>query len=210
MVKVGRENSEAGKDLAPFYRLRESRTKVSCRVAVIVGNEVRPNTAVVTCEIGVLSVRDEREPRLRRTNTMSWRLALPPPILHFQLLHQSHLISRHITLIIYTKVTMLTVAPANTLEQRIYDLLRPFRDECFGEIVDAADDSTVARSTIKLERKVLVLARTSISYTPITLHLLNSTQRTSLSSHTITSPTSRPPSTLLISSPSCAAGQVTA
>jgi len=48
--------------------------------------------------------------------------------------------------------------PANALEQRIYDLLRPFRDECF-DIVDPEAASDAASQALKLERKTIVLAR---------------------------------------------------
>jgi hypothetical protein len=63
--------------------------------------------------------------------------------------------------------------PANALEQRIDDLLRPYRNECFGDI-EAADESAAANRAIKLERKVLVLARTSTSHAPPPLPLTTS------------------------------------
>ncbi|KAF1941438.1 hypothetical protein EJ02DRAFT_202367 [Clathrospora elynae] len=44
-----------------------------------------------------------------------------------------------------------TPQPANALEQRIYEVLRPFREECFKEN-DVNDDSTAADILVKLER----------------------------------------------------------
>jgi len=55
---------------------------------------------------------------------------------------------------------MSTPQPANALEQRIYDLMRPFRNECY-EAPDAVVDQVAATNrAIKLERRILVLART--------------------------------------------------
>ena len=51
-----------------------------------------------------------------------------------------------------------TTQPANALEQRIYDLLQPFRDECYEE-PDTEGESEATEMIIKLERKTLVLAR---------------------------------------------------
>ena len=48
--------------------------------------------------------------------------------------------------------------PASALEQRIYDLLRPFRNECYEEI-DHVDQVAATNRAIKLERIVIVLAR---------------------------------------------------
>jgi hypothetical protein len=48
--------------------------------------------------------------------------------------------------------------PASALEQRIYDLLRPFRNECYEEI-DPVDQVAATNRAIKLERIVIVLAR---------------------------------------------------
>jgi hypothetical protein len=53
---------------------------------------------------------------------------------------------------------MSALQPANALEQRIYDLVRPFRNECYEEI-DPAEQVAAANRMIMLERKVLVLAR---------------------------------------------------
>ncbi|KAI4699932.1 hypothetical protein J4E81_003965 [Alternaria sp. BMP 2799] len=50
--------------------------------------------------------------------------------------------------------------PANALEQRIYDLMRPFRNECY-EAPDTVVDQVATNRAIKLERRILVLARTS-------------------------------------------------
>jgi len=55
---------------------------------------------------------------------------------------------------------MSTPQPANALEQRIYDLMRPFRNECY-EAPDTVDQVAAASRAVKLERRILVLARTS-------------------------------------------------
>jgi hypothetical protein len=52
----------------------------------------------------------------------------------------------------------MSASPPNALEQRIYDLIRPFRNECYEE-PGALDQVAAANRAIKLERKVLVLAR---------------------------------------------------
>ena len=54
---------------------------------------------------------------------------------------------------------MSTPQPANALEQRIYDLMRPFRNECY-EAPDTVDQVAATNRAIKLERRILVLART--------------------------------------------------
>jgi len=54
---------------------------------------------------------------------------------------------------------MSTPQPANALEQRIYDLMRPFRNECY-EAPDTVDQVAAANRAVKFERRILVLART--------------------------------------------------
>lgn len=53
-----------------------------------------------------------------------------------------------------------TAQPANALELRIYDLLRPFRNECFTELTDE-DNLEATEMAVKHERKAIVLARKS-------------------------------------------------
>ncbi|KAL1797715.1 hypothetical protein ACET3X_004321 [Alternaria dauci] len=52
--------------------------------------------------------------------------------------------------------------PANALEQRIYELVRPFRNECYEEL-DPADQIAATNRLVKLERNVLALAQ-NIAY----------------------------------------------
>ncbi|KAI4937252.1 uncharacterized protein J4E92_001982 [Alternaria infectoria] len=53
---------------------------------------------------------------------------------------------------------MSTPQPANALEQRIYDLMRPFRNECY-KAPDTVDQVAAANRAVKLERRILVLAQ---------------------------------------------------
>jgi hypothetical protein len=55
--------------------------------------------------------------------------------------------------------------PANALEQRIYDLIRPFRNECY-EAPDVVNQVAATNRVVKLERRVLVLARISAAPSP--------------------------------------------
>jgi hypothetical protein len=59
----------------------------------------------------------------------------------------------------------MSAPPPNALEQRIYDLMRPFRNECYEE-PGALDLVAAAGCAIKLERKVLVLARMFLAQLP--------------------------------------------
>ncbi|KAI4617547.1 uncharacterized protein J4E87_008183 [Alternaria ethzedia] len=49
--------------------------------------------------------------------------------------------------------------PANALEQRIYDLMRPFRNECYEAPDTVVDQVAAASRAVKLERRILVLAQ---------------------------------------------------
>ncbi|KAI4715064.1 hypothetical protein J4E89_000750 [Alternaria sp. Ai002NY15] len=54
---------------------------------------------------------------------------------------------------------MSTPQPANALEQRIYDLMRPFRNECYEAPDTVVDQVAATNRAIKLERRILVLAQ---------------------------------------------------
>ena len=61
--------------------------------------------------------------------------------------------------------------PANALEQRIYDLMRPFRNECYEAPDTVVDQVAATNRAIKLERKILVLARTFKAHPSHAYHL---------------------------------------
>ncbi|KAF2851464.1 hypothetical protein T440DRAFT_517454 [Plenodomus tracheiphilus IPT5] len=50
-------------------------------------------------------------------------------------------------------------APANALELRVYDLLRPFRNELHQAAASADGDSNFHTAALKLEKKVAVLCQ---------------------------------------------------
>lgn len=56
---------------------------------------------------------------------------------------------------------MATVTPANALELRVYDLLRPFRKEAH-EVAGTDSEPDAHSIALKLERKMIVLSRAFI------------------------------------------------
>jgi hypothetical protein len=92
----------------------------------------------------------------------SWSSAVSTITSYFLLFPKPPVNSKHS---LHTKPNKLSpttsiLQPANALEQRIYDLMRPFRSGCY-EAPDVVDQVAAANRVVKLERRVLVLARIS-------------------------------------------------